>query len=64
MRKKTVQNQKLYSLNIQENIGCLNGSLVKGLSFETSIPKPLIFLDSILNFQKFFFFPSSKFRFF
>ena len=44
MRKKTVQNpKKLNSLKIQENISFLNGSLVKGPSFETSIQKPLFF---------------------
>ena len=44
MRKKTVQNQKkLNSLKTQENIGFLNGSLVKGPSFDPSIQKPLIF---------------------
>ena len=54
MRKKTVQHPKrLNSLKIQENIGFLNGSLVKGLSFETSHSKTSDFLDSILNFQKF-----------
>ena len=57
MRKKTVQNpKKLNSLKIQENKSFLNGSLVKGPSFETSIQKhskTSNFLDSILHCQKF-----------
>ena len=65
MRKKTVQNpKKLNSLKIQENISFLNGSLVKGPSFETSIQKPLIFWIQFKTSKNSKFFPSSKFRFF